>query len=596
MNYGYPGANSQFENHNVSEESFWPSFTDIMMVIVMVFLMVTVAVILNNWTLIAKLTTSIEAQKAATSLADNRQEKNIGLENELSAMQQKLSALSIQFEEEKTALEQTQAKLAFASEDLSTKEQTLSLKELELSGKEQSLASIENKLTTLNEKYAAEQQSLNNSNQQLSASELKLSNTDKQLINIKQQLTNKEAIIVSLDNKLLDAGQKNTETQDSLEQSQKALELSQKNLEQIQTELADEKKIAASGEKQLDESNAAITELQTAFDDLEKETQSLSQLTETQKIWIKEKILAQTNLEKQFEVSQTQVSELEKNKAEAATEIATLKTTVDEKQLAAVALQTSRNDMDGKFAELLGALQLAKQSLTDNEKSFTDNQKSFKVEKIKLQEKLTLLQKQSDAKDQTISENESTQTELKEQLDEKLVVVGKLENTIAVHKVTAKKIGDAISKSEESLKSFEGLLSDAENQLIEKDKRIEELSVEQNSGNSQLVSLQGEYDSLDNKYQKLLRPARSSKGKFISTVTYKKVGGKKIIRFKSSPNSSYKTVSKSQLAKSLNSLKKKHKDNLYVKVIIPKNSGLSYNEAWRFTINIQKKYDYYYNN
>ena len=84
MNYGYPGANSKFENHNVSEESFWPSFTDIMMVIVMVFLLVTVAVILNNWALISKLTTSIEAQEAATNLADNRQEKNINLENKLS--------------------------------------------------------------------------------------------------------------------------------------------------------------------------------------------------------------------------------------------------------------------------------------------------------------------------------------------------------------------------------------------------------------------------------------------------------------------------------------------------------------------------------
>ncbi len=107
--------------------------------------------------------------------------------------------------------------------------------------------------------------------------------------------------------------------------------------------------------------------------------------------------------------------------------------------------------------------------------------------------------------------------------------------------------------------------------------------------------MQGEYDSLDNKYQKLLLPARSSKGKFVATVTYKKLGGKKVIRFKPSPKSSYRTVSKAKLAKSLSALKKKHKENLYIKVVIPKNSGLSYNEAWRFTINLQRKYDYYYN-
>ena len=125
MNYGYPGSNSQLENHNVSEESFWPSFTDIMMVIVMVFLLVTVAVILNNWALISKLTTSIEAQQAAISLADNRQEKNINLESQLSTMQQNLLALNAQFEEEKIALEETRTKLSIAAEELSSKEKNV---------------------------------------------------------------------------------------------------------------------------------------------------------------------------------------------------------------------------------------------------------------------------------------------------------------------------------------------------------------------------------------------------------------------------------------------------------------------------------------
>jgi hypothetical protein len=32
---------------------------------------------------------------------------------------------------------------------------------------------------------------------------------------------------------------------------------------------------------------------------------------------------------------------------------------------------------------------------------------------------------------------------------------------------------------------------------------------------------------------------------------------------------------------------------LYVKVIIPDNSGLSYNEAWRFTNDMLTRYDYY---
>ena len=181
MKYGYPGANSQIENHNVSEESFWPSFTDIMMVIVMVFLLVTVAVILNNWALISKLTNSIEAQQAATNLADNRQVEKLNLEKKLTLTQQNLLILNAQFDKEKSALEKTQNKLSNAAAALSLKEQ--------------SLASIENKLTALNEKYETEKQRLNNTNLQLSASELKLSNTDKELLEIKQQLENKATIL-----------------------------------------------------------------------------------------------------------------------------------------------------------------------------------------------------------------------------------------------------------------------------------------------------------------------------------------------------------------------------------------------------------------
>lgn len=206
-----------------------------------------------------------------------------------------------------------------------------------------------------------------------------------------------------------------------------------------------------------------------------------------------------------------------------------------------------------------------------------------------------MLEQQNKVSSQNIEANKVAEEKLKTQLSEKNIEISKLQNTIAETKETAKTIEATVLKSENSLKSFEDLLTTAEKQIIEKDKKINELVAAQEAGNSQLLSLQGEYDSLDSKYQKLLRPARSSKGKYVASVTYKKAGGKRVIRFKSNPKGSYKTVTKKQLAKSLEALKKKHKKDLYVKVVIPQNSGLSYNEAWRFTINLQRKYDYYYN-
>ena len=44
----------------------------------------------------------------------------------------------------------------------------------------------------------------------------------------------------------------------------------------------------------------------------------------------------------------------------------------------------------------------------------------------------------------------------------------------------------------------------------------------------------------------------------------------------------------------LRRLSKEQKNGLYVKVIFPENSGLSYNEAWEFTSHLHRNYDYYF--
>jgi hypothetical protein len=44
----------------------------------------------------------------------------------------------------------------------------------------------------------------------------------------------------------------------------------------------------------------------------------------------------------------------------------------------------------------------------------------------------------------------------------------------------------------------------------------------------------------------------------------------------------------------LTRLDSEHRSGLYVKVIFPENSGLSYNEAWEFTSHLHSNYDYYF--
>jgi chromosome segregation ATPase len=106
--------------------------------------------------------------------------------------------------------------------------------------------------------------------------------------------------------------------------------------------------------------------------------------------------------------------------------------------------------------------------------------------------------------------------------------------------------------------------------------------------------LVGEYGDLEDKYNKLIKPSRSAIGKYVVEVRYEKRAGKGYIRFRQSEKDPYQIISDETMHQKLSRLKARHKEALYVKIIIPDNSGLSYSEAWSFMSGILDKYDYYY--
>ena len=110
----------------------------------------------------------------------------------------------------------------------------------------------------------------------------------------------------------------------------------------------------------------------------------------------------------------------------------------------------------------------------------------------------------------------------------------------------------------------------------------------------QLLSIQNEYSELQIKYDKLFQPARSAQGKHVVTVRYWKEGKLYHLRIKDLDEEDYRVVSREELHRQLAVLKEKYKNQLYVKLIIPDDSGLSYNEAWSFTVEMLDKYDYYH--
>ena len=101
------------------------------------------------------------------------------------------------------------------------------------------------------------------------------------------------------------------------------------------------------------------------------------------------------------------------------------------------------------------------------------------------------------------------------------------------------------------------------------------------------------YSVLENKYNKLVRVARSPVGKKVVTVHYSKVNGNYRILFKGIGATSFEQITRKEMHRRLTELKATWNKSLYVKVVIPDKSGLTYNEAWSFTRNTLAAYDYY---
>ena len=112
--------------------------------------------------------------------------------------------------------------------------------------------------------------------------------------------------------------------------------------------------------------------------------------------------------------------------------------------------------------------------------------------------------------------------------------------------------------------------------------------------NQQLLTLKGDYETVKSKYEELIKPARSAKGKHIAEVYYVKTETGTVIRYRQPGDSGFSTLSLVEVEKRLAQLKQKHGNNLYVKIIIPQDSGLTYNEAWTFMRELLVKFDYYY--
>jgi len=211
-----------------------------------------------------------------------------------------------------------------------------------------------------------------------------------------------------------------------------------------------------------------------------------------------------------------------------------------------------------------------------NQTKFT---KQLKQNRILATENYALAQQitQADLTRQRLeSDIETKKTTLRSSLEKNLTLEEELEQARSINAQTA-----------QTIQQYQSTIADQTESLAKL--RQNELLVE-----NKFLVLVGEHDVLKGKYQKLIRPARSTKGRYLVEVRYSKVKGEPWVRWREGVTGDYFNVSRVELDASLTALKAQKPNGLYIKIIIPKNSDLSYSEAWKFTSQIHKGYDYYF--
>ena len=109
-----------------------------------------------------------------------------------------------------------------------------------------------------------------------------------------------------------------------------------------------------------------------------------------------------------------------------------------------------------------------------------------------------------------------------------------------------------------------------------------------------LANQRSVYSALEEKYNKLIGPARSPIDKKVVTVRLARQGGKPVFDLQGVGETESRRVSDQELHQQLQQYKDKYGKQLYVKIVIPKGANFSYNEAWEITNDLLTRYDYYY--
>lgn len=260
-------------------------------------------------------------------------------------------------------------------------------------------------------------------------------------------------------------------------------------------------------------------------------------------------------------------------------------------------LEEQLDDTQSQLSMLRLQLMQARESAAERDNLILHQQQEITLlttEKRKLDDAVTAGENQINSLNQRINQSVNSVNSLKRELELKSTALENRQKELQLKVV-------ALDNIQNELRESSGYLSQQQQEMeaISRQNKLQQESIEEyqeliSSARQQHSVLVGDYQDLEDKYNKLIRPSRSAIGKHVVEVKYEKSAGKEKILIRTSAKGSYQLISENELHQQLKQLKDTYKDTLYVKIIIPDDSGLSYSEAWGFMSGLLDKYDYYY--
>ena len=631
---------------STNEDSVWPSFTDVMMVIVMVFLMALVVILIRNVDLTDQLDKT-ERRAERDSAQKTALEMNIaGLGDEVVGLRLQLGEVTRRAElaqvatvdrdqqigqlvQDVASLEQARDQLVRDNEALVGRESALQTELLSLEQTQQALLAVRGELEAEVTRLDEEKSGAEKEGRALSKTLTTVTRERDALLEDKAQLVKKqsalrldiesmvarlatqEALLVSRQKELLtlssarqalgeekaaatEALRNRTSERDSLS-LEKARLLEQGKTAALRIEvLAEEKReIAqqlAETALQMQAYKGQVTALETRNKQL---TEEGSQLKETT-----------GNLITQTKQLQTDLGGRSAELIEVTGEKRSLETRIQQlnvlKDRLTVSLAEMTDDRD-RVVRTERVLQREKDRLLTQLTEAKQQQESGAAEIVRLRRQVVEL----DENEQALADERKVTRNVIERLEKKRTRM--LQQAAALRAENAQLASDYLEaqriqrKMREDMASYSKKLDmaeDAQRMSVQalatrKARYAEEITALQVEQRALVDELKGQYSELQVKYDRLVRPARTFLGKHVVRIGYWKEGGifRYSIREPGDPQA--RNINEQQLHLSLTALKSVYGKRLYTKILFPREAELSQKDAWRFTHQILRQYDYY---